>query len=197
MTATSLDLTPEQLIRRAIFDPGQHVARGDNYSEPLPSWQARATLAALDANGLAVVAQSETERLRELLAEVDRLRAELAERVVLLGELGTELDERERLEALLDRFAAAVAPVEVIGEHSSGNDPWANALDMVTPAAEVDRLRQAVELLGSHLQGESQALIDAMTANALLREQLADRDQTIAGLMNDVDELRAAEKAGA
>jgi hypothetical protein len=51
------------------------------------------------------------------------------------------IDERDHLEALLDKFAQAVAPTSVIGEHSSGNDPWANALDMLTSAAEVEQLR--------------------------------------------------------
>lgn len=35
------------LIRRAIADPGQFVVRGDNYTEPLISWSARAVQAAL------------------------------------------------------------------------------------------------------------------------------------------------------
>ncbi len=38
------------------------------------------------------------------------------------------IDERDRLESMLDRFAYAVAPESEIGEHSSANDPWANAL---------------------------------------------------------------------
>ncbi|MEU8270169.1 hypothetical protein AB0B89_23795 [Sphaerisporangium sp. NPDC049002] len=65
------------------------------------------------------------------------------------------------------------------------------------------RLQRAVELLGSHLQGGSQTFVDALAEAAHLREKLADRDQTIAGLMADRDELRAelngepAVKAGA
>ena len=42
------------------------------------------------------------------------------------------VDERDRLENLLNKFAYAVAPVSVIGEHSSANDPWANALEILT-----------------------------------------------------------------
>ncbi|MEV4383786.1 hypothetical protein, partial [Streptosporangium sp. NPDC049644] len=53
------------------------------------------------------------------------------------------LKERDDYHDLLDRFAYSVAPVEVIGEHSSANDPWANALEIVTPAAEVDRITSA------------------------------------------------------
>lgn len=62
------------------------------------------------------------------LAEIATLRAELAgvERAV-----GEEIDERDRLHELLDTIAYAIAPQSVIGEHSSGNDPWRNALDIV------------------------------------------------------------------
>jgi hypothetical protein len=37
------------LIRRATFDPGAFVTRGDDYAEPLWQWQARAVQAALAA----------------------------------------------------------------------------------------------------------------------------------------------------
>lgn len=69
------------------------------------------------------------------MALIDRLKADRERDVLEL------IDERDNLEKLLDRFADAVAPIEVIGEHSSGNDPWINALDLVTPAAKVDHLR--------------------------------------------------------
>lgn len=35
------------LIRRAIADPNQFVPRGDNYTEPITSWSARAVQKAL------------------------------------------------------------------------------------------------------------------------------------------------------
>lgn len=35
------------LIRRAISDPGQFLPRGDNYTEAIPAWSARAVVAAL------------------------------------------------------------------------------------------------------------------------------------------------------
>ena len=73
-----------------------------------------------------------------LLTEIDRLHAQLAELDRSVNELITERDElRDRLDGL----AYAVAPIEWIGEHSSGNDPWANVIDYVTPAPVVDRLR--------------------------------------------------------
>lgn len=80
--------------------------------------------------------------------EIEKLRAQTAyeERWTT-----TVIEQRDSLEVRLDRFAYAVAPVEVIGEHSSANDPWQNALDLLTPAVEVNRLREeaayAVEAL--------------------------------------------------
>jgi hypothetical protein len=93
----------------------------------------------------------------ELRAEVERLRLDAKREEQATGNL---IDERDNLHALLDRFADAVAPIEVIGEHSSGNDPWLNALDMVTSAAEVDRLKAQVQLMGAYLQRESLDAID-------------------------------------
>lgn len=56
--------------------------------------------------------------------------------------LTAALTERDYLEERLDELAYAVAPVEVIGEHSSANDPWANALDILHERAAT---REAVE----------------------------------------------------
>ncbi|MFH9215422.1 hypothetical protein [Streptomyces globisporus] len=77
---------------------------------------------------------------------------ESAAEVVALRQQHDKLDrtldevmaERDAHHDALDRFAQAVAPEEVIGEHSSENNPWANAFELVTPAAEVDRLRARV-----------------------------------------------------
>jgi hypothetical protein len=76
-----------------------------------------------------------------LLAEVKRLRERAEKEEQDASDL---IGERDRLQELLDQFAYTIAPQSVIGEHSSGNDPWENALDMVTSAAEVRRLRNAV-----------------------------------------------------
>lgn len=70
--------------------------------------------------------------------ELDRLRAEIKQLDRTLDEV---MAERDSAHDALDRMALAVAPEDVIGEHSSGNNPWANALELITPAAEVDRLR--------------------------------------------------------
>lgn len=56
------------------------------------------------------------------------------------GHLGT-IDERDQAQDAADRLAYAIAPVEVIGEHSSGNDPWAEALEVLAQRrTEHDRL---------------------------------------------------------
>lgn len=43
-----MDLPLERRIAFAIYDPGAIVPRGDNYSEPLHRWQARAIRYVLD-----------------------------------------------------------------------------------------------------------------------------------------------------
>ena len=51
------------------------------------------------------------------------------------------LADVERLHDIADKLAYAIAPIEIIGEHSSGNDPWENALDHATPLPQVDQMR--------------------------------------------------------
>lgn len=98
-----------------------------------------------------------------LLAEVRRLRAALAKEEQAHGET---IDDRDRAQEIADKLAYAVAPVEVIGEHSSMNCPWTNAYELITPAAEVEKLRQ---------------------------ESAAIRDQTIAWAADVVDAKLTAE----
>ncbi|MFE1767272.1 hypothetical protein ACFW81_24020 [Streptomyces angustmyceticus] len=64
----------------------------------------------------------------ELLAELDRVRA-----------------ERDAWSDWTDTLAYKVAPVEVLGTHEGGQLPWSDALDMLTPAAEVDKLRAELD----------------------------------------------------
>lgn len=82
------------------------------------------------------------EDVPALVAEVRRLRAELAREERLHGDT---IDDRDRFHDMADKFAYAVAPEEVIGEHSSMNCPWENALDLITPMAEVEKLREELE----------------------------------------------------
>lgn len=79
-TATA---TTEEIVRRAIADPGAGVPRGDNYAEPLTAWQARAVLAALEAKGLTIVdrATAENARAAERVRCVAELRAYSTDRM--------------------------------------------------------------------------------------------------------------------
>jgi hypothetical protein len=42
---------------------------------------------------------------------------------------GLTIEQRDHVENVADDLAAAIAPADVLGEHSTGNDPWRNALD--------------------------------------------------------------------
>lgn len=66
-------------------------------------------------------------------AEVLRLLQHLAG---MESDLTRELETRDRYHDLLDRFAYAVAPESQIGEHSSLNDPWARALQILEGGSE-------------------------------------------------------------
>ena len=60
------------------------------------------------------------------VSEVEWLRQELAEERRLHG---VTIDQRDHAQDMADRLAAALAPNDVLGEHTSSNDPWQNALD--------------------------------------------------------------------
>ena len=81
--------------------------------------------------------------------------------------LGETIDDRDQAHEIADKLAYTVAPEEVIGEHSSMNCPWANALDLITPAAEVDKLRARV----AELEGPA---VEARAALAALCYDLED-----------------------
>lgn len=76
------------------------------------------------------------------LAMTEAYRLEQQDNNQLLARLDEVTRERSHLSSLLDEFAAAVAPADVLGEHTENNNPWRNALDLITPMAEVDQLRQ-------------------------------------------------------
>ncbi|MEV8324590.1 hypothetical protein [Kitasatospora sp. NPDC056731] len=79
------------------------------------------------------VAES-NQRAAKLLAEdVQRLTAEATRKE---REMTQILTERDAFHDMADRLAAAIAPIEVIGEHSSDNCPWENALDAPNPPTE-------------------------------------------------------------
>ncbi len=99
----------------------------------------------LDLGGLAMALSMTANRAQ---AEIDELKTKLATAERQNRELDRSLDEvigeRDNCHDIADKLAYAVAPEEVIGEHSSHNCPWQNALDLITPMAEVDQLRQDV-----------------------------------------------------
>jgi len=47
------------------------------------------------------------------------------------------IDQRDAAQDWADRLAYAIAPLDVIGEHSNMNDPWHNALDHLDDAAKL------------------------------------------------------------
>jgi hypothetical protein len=138
----------------------------------------------------------------ELTVEVNRLRAELAQerqnyqayrigaegakaiaakRITDLDRaLGETIDDRDRLHEIADKLAYAVAPIEVIGEHSSMNCPWTNAYELITSKAEVDRLRAqtsngaAIEQLERAIAAEvvDDRALSMLDALIVLRSQL-------------------------
>lgn len=88
---------------------------------------------------------------------------------------GRAIGERDRAEEAADALAYAIAPTEVIGEHSNMNDPWSNALAALEGErrehqAEVERLRA---LAGNTKPTPAEAqLLDVVRANpgALAKE---------------------------
>jgi len=75
-----------------------------------------ATRETLELAGEGLAGGLELAHLREALAreERDHLRT---------------IDQRDTAQDWADRLAYAIAPLDVIGEHSNMNDPWQNALD--------------------------------------------------------------------
>ena len=90
----------------------------------------------------------------ELAAQVRHLRTELAKEQRLHGDT---IDDRDRARDAADKLAYAVAPETVIGVHTADNSPWENALDLITPMAEVDRLRQQRSFLIEQLRRKDAA----------------------------------------
>lgn len=68
-----------------------------------------------------------TVDLDRLNAEIQRLTRERDEAQRAVEE---ELEKRDSAMEWADQLALAIAPVEVIGEHTSSNEPWVNALEI-------------------------------------------------------------------
>lgn len=150
----------EAIVRREMADTtfGNTWHIRENTVEGTDVWEVThdgTVLATLPdwAGNLAMEIADAPDNTRQLFASVDQLRAELAEARTKLAiaerqareldqALGDVIRERDFADDMADKLAYAVAPIEIIGEHSSGNCPWQNALDLITPAPEVDRLRK-------------------------------------------------------
>ncbi|WP_327385005.1 hypothetical protein [Streptomyces sp. NBC_01207] len=73
---------------------------------------------------------------QEYVAEVERLRE-----AVFVAEA-----DRDAAATWADTLAYRVAPVEVLGKHGEEDRyPWGDALELITPAAEVEALRKALD----------------------------------------------------
>lgn len=70
--------------------------------------------------------QAALDAVLRLLADAERAEAALDE----------EIANRDNAQEWADRLAYAIAPVEEIGEHTSHNNPWENALAYTAPAPE-------------------------------------------------------------
>lgn len=146
-------------------------------------------------NGELTEAREKVRICEQQTARIDREQQRLGEEQLkqIDRDLCGVIDERDSREALLDRFAAAVAPEEVIGEHSSGNCPWENALDLITPAAEVDALRQE----NQRLRKENDDLtvgcgIPGDLDDDALDDLLRTTDDTVLRQLNDVLDVEPA-----
>ena len=67
-----------------------------------------------------------SEVVPEPSAEVVELRKQIEK---LDADLGQQIDRTEELHDIADRLSWAIAPMSEIGEHSSANDPWENAIE--------------------------------------------------------------------
>lgn len=72
--------------------------------------------------------------------------------------LGAALAELAEAEEWADRLAYAIAPVSVIGEHSSANNPWMNAFELVGQResairAPYEELVKALRMCGDAIVG--------------------------------------------
>ena len=108
-----------------------------------PEDAARAVADHNDAGGLREQVQVLSEQVGRDAGYLDDYRAEVErlERVASKEERAhlATIDERDRLHDVADNPAGALAPPDVLGEHSHANDPWQNALDYAAELARRDQ----------------------------------------------------------
>lgn len=84
-----------------------------------------------------------------------------------------EVAARDEWEAWADRLAYAITPVEVIGEHSSANDPHANALDEAAKLhARVEKAEAEVERVWRWFETDAAALRERAEAAEAERDAI-------------------------
>lgn len=94
--------------------------------------------------------------------------------------LGEEIDNRDAAQDWADRLAYTVAPISVIGEHSSGNNPWANALEILEaraaagPGGGLDR-EAAVEVVHDWMHTTACAVRRGFAPGPCSRRERAER----------------------
>lgn len=113
---------------------------------------------------LAVFEEAHDTEVEELKRQIAKLDADLSREVVRV----------EELHNIADRLSWAIAPVEIIGEHSSANDPWENAIEYAEAHAPTEDEREALNTLywkhpDGHTTGLSSDAIDALVAAGFRR----------------------------
>jgi hypothetical protein len=118
----------------------------------------------------------------------DALEAAEKANVKLDRDLGREIDRVEELHGVADRLSWAIASIEIIGEHSSGNNPWENAIEYAeahvweapqgeTSDAQVERARIIADLrewarpLGNSPEEDTLRLVIERIERAAVTEQ--------------------------
>lgn len=94
-------------------------------------------------------------------AEVDELREQIEK---LEADLGQQIDRTEELHNIADRLSWAIAPMSEVGEHSSANDPWENAIEYAESRVWAEPQGEPSDAQKSADEARAHALHDAFWA---------------------------------
>ena len=114
------DDQPDTVDSRSDIRPSRRAA-----PQATPPVRAKAGSAADDYR-VRPNSRSALDQWLRMCDEIDRRRAEVH---ILEQDLDQVMAERDNYHEWADALAYHIAPQAVIGEHSSCNNPWANALD--------------------------------------------------------------------
>lgn len=89
-----------------------------------------------------------------------------------MNDLDQIMKERDEAEEMADKLAYAIAPVEIIGEHSNCNNPHVNALEQIDiQKAAISRYRATLqEISEQHIETHEDAIEMAYKATEALEE---------------------------